>query len=181
MFFAMSPDYCLAFTGTISTNLFISQDSSFADGVDRRSRTRYISIIFGGSVSWRSKLQHNVALSTAEAEYMVLAASSQDAMFMRQLLPTFGRPINGPTITYKDNESCISLAINDTTTSKFKHIDIKHHYIRDLVKQGSISITRCSSSDMLTDILNKFSLLSFVHFKHARSMLSDTYPGPGRV
>ena len=89
---------------------------------------------------WSSKLQHSVALSTAEAEYMALAASSQETMFLRQLLPTFGCPVSDPTPTYKDNMRCIALATSDMTPSKTKHIDIKHHFIRDLIKKGAISI-----------------------------------------
>jgi hypothetical protein len=98
---------------------------------------------------------------------MALAASSQEVMFLRQLLPTIGYPLTGPTPTYEDNESCIALASNDMTTSKSKHIDIKYHYIRDLIKQGSIQLFWCPTNDMLADILTKFSLPSSIHRKHA--------------
>jgi hypothetical protein len=127
-------DYCLSFTSSISPKILIGQDFSFADGVDRRSRTGFISMMCGDLVSWCSKLQKSVALSTSEAEYMALAASSQKVIFLRQLLPTIGYPLIGPTPTYEDNESCIALASNDMTTSKSKHIDIKYHYIRDLIE-----------------------------------------------
>jgi hypothetical protein len=79
--------------------------------------------------------RYNVALSTAEAEFMALAASSQEAIYLRHLLPTlFGYPIICPIPTYEDNESGIDLATNDITTSKTKHIDIKRHYIRGIIK-----------------------------------------------
>jgi hypothetical protein len=171
--------YCLTFSGSISLEPLIWQDSSFADGIDRRSRTGFITMMSGGPVSWSSRLQKSVALSTSEAEYMALAASSQEAMFLRQLLPTVGFPLTGPTTTFEDNESCIALATNNMTTSKSKHIDIKYHYIRDLVKQGSIRVVWCPTGDMLADILTKFSLPSSVHLKHARRMLSGTFSGPG--
>jgi hypothetical protein len=64
------------------------------------------------------------------------------------------------------------------TTSKSKHIDIKYHYIRDLVKEASIRIIWCPTDGMLADILTKFSLPSFIHLKHARRMLSGTFSGP---
>ncbi len=73
-----------------------------------------------GLVSWASKLQNNDALSTADAEYMAFSAFSQEVMFLRQLLPTFGCPITGPAITYEDNDSCIFLAKKSMTTSKSK-------------------------------------------------------------
>ncbi len=112
---------------------------------------------------------------------MALSASSQEVMFLRQLLPTFGCPITGPTITYEDNDSSISHAKTIMTTSKSKHIDIRYHYIRDLVTQGSISIVWCPTADMLADILTKFSLPTSVHLKHAHRMLSGSNSGPGLV
>jgi hypothetical protein len=172
-------DYCLTFTGSISTNLLIWQDSSFVDGVERRSRTGFISMMSGGPVSRCSKLQKSVALSTFEAEYMALAASSQEGMFLRQLLPTIGSPIVDPTITFEDNESSISFASNDMTTSKPKHIDLKYHYIHDLIKQGSINIIWCPNDDMRAGILTKLSLPSSAHRKHALHMLSGTFSVPG--
>jgi hypothetical protein len=93
---------------------------------------------------------------------MALASSSQEVMFLRQLLPTIGSPLTGPTSTFEDNESCIALASNDMTTSKSKHIDIKYHYIRDLIKQGSIRLIWCPTDEMLADILTKFSLPSSI-------------------
>jgi len=86
-----------------------------------------------------------------------------------------------PTITDEHIESYFSLATNDMTTSQSKHVDIKYHYIRDLVKQDAISIIWCPISDMLADILTKFSLPSSVLLKHACRMLSGTYPGPDPV
>ncbi len=110
---------------------------------------------------------------------MALAASFQEVMFLRQLLLTIGYPLTGPTPTYEDIESCIVLASNDMNTSKSKHIDdIKYHYIRDLIKQGSIELFWCPTDDMLADILPSFPshLLSIA--KHALRMLSGTCSGP---
>ncbi len=112
---------------------------------------------------------------------MALAASLQETMILRQVLPTFGCPFTGPTPTYEENMSCIVLATNDMTPSKTKHINIKHHFIRGLIKKGAISIVWCPTSNMLADILPKFSLPSSIHLKHARRMLSGTYYGPSPV
>ena len=109
----------------------------------------------GGHVSWCIKLQKSVALSTSEAEYLALVAYSQEVMFLHQLLPTIGYLLTGPTPTYEDNESCIALVSNDMTTSKSKHVDIKYHYIRDLIMQGSIELFWCLTDDMLADMLTK--------------------------
>ena len=112
---------------------------------------------------------------------MALAFFSREVLFLCKLLPTIGSPITGPITIFEDNESCISLASNDITTSKSKHIGIKYHYIRDLIKQSSIDIIWCPTDDMLADILTKFSLPSSTHRKHALRMLSGTFFGPRPV
>ncbi len=114
-----------------------------------------------------------VALSAPEVEHMTLFAPSQEVMFLHQLLPTFGCPFIGPTATYEDSASCISLDTNDMTTSKSKLNDIRYHYIHGLVKLGAISIVWCPTEDMIADILTKFSLPSSIRLKHARRKLSS--------
>jgi hypothetical protein len=141
-------NYCLAFTGTISTNLLTWQDSSFADGVDHRSRISFIAMISREAFSWSNE-EHSVALSTAKLKYMALATN---------LFPHFGVPWHALPPTFEDNESFLALAINDMTTSRTTHIDIMHHFICDLFKQCAISIPWCPTSDMLAAILTKFSI-----------------------
>ncbi len=125
-------DYRLTFTGTISTDLLVWQNVFLNDRVDSRSCTGYIIMTHGGP--WSNKLKHIVALSTAEAQNMSLAASSHEAMVLRHLLQSFKCPIKSTTLTCEDNESCITLATKGMTPSK--HINIKCHYIQYLVKQS---------------------------------------------
>jgi len=134
------------------------QDLSFGDGEAKRSRTRFVAIICGSTVAWGSKLQSLVALSTAEAEYMALSAATQEVIFLRQLLTNLGEPVKGPTPMYEDNERYEALAINDIPSAKTKHIDICHHFVRDLVKSKAIEIVLISTSEMLADILTKNTL-----------------------
>jgi hypothetical protein len=182
-YFYGTKEYCLiTFNGTIFIDIHNWQDFAFADAIDRRSRIGFIATKSGGPVFWSNKLQCNVTLSTAETKYMAMSASSQETMFLLlfcHILPTFGCRIACPTPTYEDNESCIALATNDITTSRSKHIDIKHYYIRELVKQGDISITWCPTYKILAHILTKFSLpSSSIHLKNTRRMLTSTYSSP---
>ena len=78
----------------------------------------------------------------------------------------------------QDDEGCEALAANDITSAKTKHIDIRHHFVRDLVKSMAVKIVLISTSEMLADILTKDTLPTGEHKKHTNRMLSSTYRGP---
>ena len=81
----------------------------------------------------------------------------------------------------EDNSGCMALATNDMTTGKTKHIDIRYHFIREVVKSKAVVIQYCNTSDMLADVLTKFSLPTALHLKHVGRMLSGTYSRPPLV
>ena len=134
-------------------------------------------MICGSAVAWGSKLQSSVALSNAEAEYMALSAAAHEVIFLRQLLTSLGEHVKGPTPMYEDNERYEAMATNDITSAKTKHINIRHHFVRDLVKSKAIEIVLISTSEMLADILTKNTLPTREHKKHTDRMLSGTYRG----
>jgi hypothetical protein len=109
---------------------------------------------------------------------MALSAAAQEVIFLRQLLTNLGEPVKGPTPMYEDNEGCETLVTNDITSAKTNHIDIRHHFVRDLVKSKAIEIVLISTSEMLADILTKNTLPTGEHKKHTDRMLSGTYRGP---
>jgi hypothetical protein len=154
------------------------QDSSFGDVENRRSRTRYVAMMCRSAIAWVSKLQPSVALSTTEAEYMALSALAQEVVFLRHFLINLGEVAGGPTPMFEDNEACEALAINTVTTAKTKHIDIRHHVVRDLVKLNTLEIVWLSTTEMIADILTKCTLPTDEHPKHSNRMLSGTYSGP---
>ena len=110
-------------------------------------------LIAGGPVSWKSRKQSTVALSTAEAEYVALSTAVQECMWMQRLLSELGNPPDGPTTILEDNQSSIAMAKNPH--GRAKHIDIKHHFIRDQVSIGSIELQYCPTNEMLADVLTK--------------------------
>ncbi len=94
----------------------------------------YMFQISGAAVSWRSKKQSCVALSTAEAEYMALASATQEAVWMRKLLVDLQNKTEKTTVTFEDNQSAIFMAKNPQYHGCAKHIDIKYHFIRDQIE-----------------------------------------------
>ncbi len=109
---------------------------------------------------------------------MALASSAQEVVFLRHLLTNLGEPLKGPTPMYEDNEGCEALTTNDMTSAKTKHIDIRHPFVRDLVKSKALKIVWIPTSEMIADILTKNSLPTREHKKHTDRMLSGTYRGP---
>jgi hypothetical protein len=112
---------------------------------------------------------------------MALAAAAQECGFIRQLLLSLGIVLENATKMFEDNTGCISLAKNPMTTGKTKHIDVRYHFIRDMVKSGSIQLVWCKTEDMLADALTKFSLSTTTHQRLVSLMMTGTYGGPTLV
>ena len=117
---------------------------------DRKSASGFVFHIGSGAVFWSSKKQPVIALSTMEAEYMAAALCACQAVWLRHVLEDLHQQQLSPTTIYCDNKSAIALAKKIS-----KHIDIKFHYLRDLVKEGEISLKYCKSHEQVADILTK--------------------------
>jgi hypothetical protein len=105
-------------------------------------------------VSWSSKKQTYVALSTAEAEYVAAGQCCVQLLWMRQTLLDFGYNLSKVPLLC-DNESAILLADNPVEHSRTKHIDIRHHFLRDYHQRGDIDIYHISTENQLADIFTK--------------------------
>ena len=144
-------------------------DADWAGNLDdRKSTSAYIFHMGGAAISWRSKRQACVALSTAEAEYMALASAAQEALWLRQLLSDLKNKPTSPTLILEDNQAAICLAKNPQFHGRAKHIDIKYHFVREQVASGNIAVKYCRSEDMLADMLTKG--LSYEPFTKLREM-----------
>lgn len=124
------------------------------DQDDRRSTTGNVFLLGGGAVSWLSKKQSTVALSTAEAEYVALSQAAQECTWLRRLLSDLGMDAT-PVVILEDNQGAIAIAKNPVDHSRTKHIDIRYHYIRECVQNGQIQLQYCPTDDMKADILTK--------------------------
>ena len=107
------------------------------DSDDRHSTSGNLFLMAGGAVSWLSKKQAIVALSTSEAEYVAL---SLEAVWLRSLLSDLGVSLDEPTALMEDNQGAIAIAKNPIAHSRIKHIDIRYHYIREAIHKGTIII-----------------------------------------
>jgi hypothetical protein len=121
----------------------------------RRSTTAYLFMLGGGAITWASKLQPTVALSSAEAEYMAVSAAVQDAIYLRKLFNDLGFEQREPTVIHEDNQGCIALTENPVMHKRTKHIDIRHHFIRERVEMGEIVLKYVATQDQLADMLTK--------------------------
>jgi Reverse transcriptase (RNA-dependent DNA polymerase)/GAG-pre-integrase domain/Integrase core domain len=121
----------------------------------RRSTSGYVFIMAGGAVTWSSKRQTTVALSTVEAEYVAMSRCAQQMTWMQSWLSEANIKYELPGIIKGDNRGAIALTKNTKEHGKVKHIDIRHHYIRELLQSGTIAMEQVSSADNLADIFTK--------------------------
>jgi hypothetical protein len=105
-------------------------------------------------VSWSSKKQTSVALSTAEAEYVAAGQCCAQLLWMRQTLRDFGYNLSKVPLLC-DNESAIHMADNPIEHSRTKHIDIRHHFFRNHQQKGDIEVCYVSTENQLADIFTK--------------------------
>ena len=139
----------------------------------RKSTSGSIFFVAGGAVSWSSKLQKVHAVSTMEAEYISLYTTGKQAAWIRQIYEAIGFPLANPIYVYCDNKAAISAANKEGTHEAKKYIDIKYHYIQELVEDDKIQIehteTESNEADILTKCLtgkvfgDKLCLIGFAH------------------
>jgi hypothetical protein len=122
--------------------------------VDRKSTSGTCQFLGRSLVSWSSKKQTFIALSTAEAEYVATRQCCAQLLWMRQTLRDFGYNLS-KVLLLCDNESAIRLVDNPVEHSRTKHIDIRHHFLRDHQQRGDIDIYHISIENQLADIFTK--------------------------
>ena len=131
-------------------------DADFANNeLDRRSLTGYVFKIGNAAVTWNTRKQPMVALSTMEAKYMAVATVTHEAIWLRQLISELGINTVSPTPIHVDNRAAIKLMKNSKFHAHAKHINIKHHYIHDMIKDQDIVIVSCASKENLADVFMK--------------------------
>ncbi|KAJ9529876.1 hypothetical protein QJQ45_022318 [Haematococcus lacustris] len=130
-------------------------DADYAGDKDTaRSTTGYIFTLNGGAISWSSRLQPTVAMSTAEAEYMAASSAAKEALWLRKLMRDLQLDASCVHLGC-DNQAAIQLLHNPMATSRAKHIDVHHHFVRERISRGEVAFHYCHTSSMLADILTK--------------------------
>ncbi|KAK9211123.1 hypothetical protein WN943_000497 [Citrus x changshan-huyou] len=152
-------------------------DSDFAGDLDkRRSTTGYVFTLGGGPVSWRSILQSTIALSTTEAKYMAATEAVKEVIWLKGLLGDLGVIQENITV-FCDNQSAIFLGKNQTYHARTKHIDVKYHYVREIIESGVVLLrkidTKDNPSDMLTNVVS--GVKQSKRHSHSGSLLKDHF------
>jgi hypothetical protein len=122
--------------------------------IDRKGTSRGCHLLGRSPVSWTSKKQNSVALSTAEVEYIATGACCAQILYMKQTLLDYGVVLEKVPLLC-DNESTVKIANNPVQHSRTKHIDIRHHFLRDHVAKNDISLEGVRTEDELADIFTK--------------------------
>lgn len=159
--------------GGSNMKLMAFTDNDYAGDLDdRRSTSGFVFMLGSGAVSWSSKKQYVVALSTTEAEYIAAALCACQCVWLRRVLEKIGVEEKTSTEIMCDNSSTIQLSKNPVFHGKSKHIDVRFHFLRDLVNDGVIKLSYCNSQDQIADIMTK--PIKLKQFEKLRGMLGVT-------
>lgn len=131
-------------------------DSDWAeDRFDRRSTSAYTYCIGCGSISWKSRKQPTVSLSSTEAEYKAMSDSCKEAIWLGNVLSELHLRPHQPIPLHVDNEGAEALSRNPEHHTRTKHIDAWYHFIRECVGLGKVKVKHVSTKDMIADMLTK--------------------------
>ena len=149
-------DYGLDYRQGDGVRLAGYTDSAWAGCASDRKNTSGCCFGLGSAVvSWLSRKQKSVALSSSEAEYMAVSQASYEVIWLHKMLVgLFGQRLR-PIVIYCDNQSCIKLTENPVFHDRSKHIEIRYHFIRDCVQRGVVKLEYISTEEQVADILTK--------------------------
>ena len=146
---------------------FVDADGASQD--HRRAISGYVFMVDGGAVSWSSKKQELVTLSTTEAEYVAATHAAKEAVWLRRLIAEIFPTADAPTVLFGDNKSAIALAHGGQYHARTKHIDIRYHFIRYIIEAGSIKLIYYPTDEQTADTLTK--ALPSIKVKHFASAM----------
>ena len=144
-------------------------DAAYANTDDYKSTSGYVFLAGGGAITWRSKKQTTIALSSTEAEYVALSEAGREACWLRNLYDEIGYKQPKLTLIRGDNDGSIAMARNAQFHKCSKHIATRWHWIRDLVEEEVINIESCRDPEQTADVLMK-ALPKPKHMKHVGEM-----------
>jgi hypothetical protein len=160
----------LTFRGALGPLLGYTDSDWAGDAATRRSTSGYIFNVGSGAISWSSKRQTVVALSSCEAEYMGETQATKEAVWLRSLLKELLANKEEPTATiiFGDNQGAIALAKNPQFHSRTKHIAIQHHFVREKQADGKVDLQYIPTEKQVADGLTKaLPRDRFVKFRNA--------------
>ncbi|RVW64797.1 Retrovirus-related Pol polyprotein from transposon TNT 1-94 [Vitis vinifera] len=131
-------------------------DSDHAGDLDeRKSTSGYVFLLSSGAISWSSKKQPIVSLSSTEAEFIAAASCACQAVWLKRVLGKLGQNQGKPTMIHCDSSSAIKLSKNPVMHGRSKHIDVRFHFLRELTKAGTVELVHCGTQEQLADVMTK--------------------------
>lgn len=148
-------DVGLLYRSNVQTTFSVFSDADHAgDEKTRRSTSGMVSINSCAAITWWSRLQHSVAISSTEAEYVAASEAANELVWLKLLFKELIEYDGTPSM-YVDNQSAIKLAQNPQHHRRSKHIDVRFHSIREKVERGVLKLEYVPSSEQTADILTK--------------------------
>jgi hypothetical protein len=148
--------YGLRYASSVDLSLQGYVDADWAgSAVDRKSTSGCCFTLGYSMVSWSSRKQSSVALSTAEEEYITLSVAIREAVWLRKLLTDLFDHEMDPTTIHCNNQSCVKLFENPVFHDRSKHIKIKYHYIKDMVQRKTIHVHYLPTHEQIANIFTK--------------------------
>lgn len=149
-------DWKLKLGGAETNNLVAYSDADWAgDPRTRKSMTGSVAFFAGGAVSWTSRRQDCVSLSSMEAEFIALGETCQEILWMRRLLNDLGEKETAATTVREDNQGCLAFAQSARISKRSKHVETKRCFIKDLCERGTVKLEYCQTDEMRADLLTK--------------------------
>ena len=145
-------------------------DSDYAGDLDkRRSTTGYLFTFAKAPVSWKSTLQSTVALSTTEAEYMAIIEAVKEAIWLHGILKDLGVDHKHLEV-YSDSQSAIHLAKNQVFHTRTKHIDVRYHFVQEILEEEEILLQKIQTKENPVDMLTK--VVTRAKFEHCLDLVN---------
>jgi hypothetical protein len=160
---------------SVAGQLLVADNCAFmdadwaSDATTRRSVSGYTFFLWKALVSWSAVRQRTVALSSTEAEYMSIAHAMREAIWVRLFTTILSLPIPSPLPLLCDNQSALNIAGSEAINSRSKHIDVRHHFVREHLSSGSFATQWIPTGDMTADIMTK-ALKAPLHEKHCKAL-----------
>ncbi|KAJ6855707.1 Integrase catalytic domain-containing protein [Populus alba x Populus x berolinensis] len=139
-----------------NNDLVAYTDSDYAGDLgDRKSTSGYVFLLSSGTISWLSKKQPVVSLSTTEAEFIAAASCACQTVWLKRVLEKLGLNQDKTTIIHCDSSFAIKLSKNPVMHGRSKHIDVRFHFLPELTKAGTVELIYCNTQDQIADIMTK--------------------------
>ncbi|KXJ62461.1 hypothetical protein RP20_CCG008456 [Aedes albopictus] len=119
------------------------------DPNDRRSVSGYVVKLFGSTMTWATKKQSSVALSTTEAELMALCQVSCEVVWIINVLTSVDLKVTEPVSVYEDNQPCIAVTVEPRKHKRMKHVEIQNVFVRELVQKGRVKLKYLPTEDQV--------------------------------